>query len=490
MKSIRLALSCAVLGSLTFAAGCVTTPRPVVEANWQDGARSAAKAKPAPNVETAEVGGKTAHTAVDGAMQTVSAAKKVASDAGSHVKVHAPAIARAELKPEAKIGQPPGMKASSDKVARWLVTARAHHKSAEWIQKQLDKTKPSSLRHHRLKFEKGDFDGDGKPDLAVVFLADCTPESCADHRKWTVGVLWGGDGWSKVAESPRFAPELVDPADLTGDGHPELIVALKECGAHTCFKDVKAYSAQGDKPFRQIMDTGSDASGYGAAGLPQKIELVPSPDSKAKHPRSTLAISGGMVNSAGAGLFQRRATVVWRWDEATGQMVPGQTKWASSDLRLFRLHDALVEMERGDLEQAKRDLREVITSPKLRELPRQLGNDPTYARAMREQLAQTARFELARIALQQQKVDEYERQMSELAADAPKSPATEATRVLGASWRQSASVPVACQKAAAVFPHKENDGWVLDSVRLGYNAPVKFTADFKNGLCAGLQPPK
>jgi hypothetical protein len=73
----------------------------------------------------------------------------------------------------------------------------------------------------------GDFNGDGKPDLAV-----------ADYNDGTVTVLPGnGDGTFRVAANYGAGTEAISAAvgDFNGDGKPDLAVANSAATASACF---------------------------------------------------------------------------------------------------------------------------------------------------------------------------------------------------------------------------------------------------------------
>jgi hypothetical protein len=476
--AVSLMLSC-----WTF--GCQTPPQPVKESGWEANAASAANAEPAPEVRTAQRGHQTGNAVVASAMETLVAAKENAGG-GPLEKKPAPLVAVANVEANADLTEVPGPEASAADVARWLSTAHRQGKSGKWIQRKLNRSKPDELDKSRIYWTTGDYDGDGQGDLAAAFYAECKDIDCHGPGRWSVGVVWGSGGWSQLAKSERFAPEFIGPADMTGDQHPELIFTFEKCGAHTCYENLQVLSAHGQKQFRQIFRLGDEVKARGARGLPQKVELVRSDDDQLPH----LMVSGGLVGSAGAGNFQRVAHTMWAWDAKSQQFEHTATRWTPSDIRLHRFHDAVAALERGNLKSAKEDLDEVIRSDALRELAADAKPDPNFEEALRTQLGLTARFMLARIALQEGDRARTDRIVEELEASAPKSPATEAARTLQSTWVETRSVPRACQAAAQLFPATAADDWVLDAVALGYNAPVKFTDDFNRGLCAGLVAPE
>lgn len=486
-----ITLSIFVVG---FCTGCETPPQPVKEEGWEANAASAAQAEPAPEVRTAHHGSNTGRAVVDSAMKSIVEAKDTLGEDTS--KKPAPLVAVAILEPNANLNQAPGPEASAAEVARWLSTAHRQGKSGKWIQRKLNATKPDQLdqpdqpdqldelAQSRIFWTTGDYDGDGKTDLAAAFYAECKDADCEGPGRWSVGVVWGTDGWSQLAKSKRFAPEFLGPADMTGDGQPELIFTYKMCGAHTCYENLQVLSAHGQKQFREIFRLGDEVQAKGAQGLPQTVELVRPDDSLAR-----LKVSGGLVGSAGAGEFQRLSHAIWGWDSKSQKIEQITTRWEPSTVRMHRLHDALVALERGDTTSAKADLTEVIFSDKLRELPADAKSDPQFEKTLRTQLGETARFVLARVALQGGDEARAKELAEELEASEPNSPATRATAELLTKWSEARSVDKACQAAAKLFPANSTDDWELDAIALGYNASVKFTADVDRGLCAGLSVP-
>jgi hypothetical protein len=487
MKSTRARLAAIFILAATATSACGITPQPIKDDAWEAGAANAAHAEPAPEVLTARAGNEQGQTVVATAMQSVVSAQSLAESAD---KKPSPVIAVANVEPSADIHATPGPEASADEVARWLSTVWKRDKPAAWIRERLAQKTAEKLEEKRVRLTTGDFDADDKPDLAASFFADCADQSCLKGGRWTVGVVWGDSGWSQLATSEDAAPEFFDPVDLTGDEHPELIFTTEQCGAHTCYKHVEVLSGHGDSRFRRIFHLGDDVEGYGSRGLPQEVEIVEATDGDdvgAALPR--LEVSGGLVGSAGAGVFQRASHTSWAWQPESGKLGHVGTCWEPSNLRLHRFHDAIVELQRGNPARAEKLLSEVINSDKLDELPSEASPDPAFAEAMRTQLAHTARFVLARLALQRSDVDRFARLRDELQASTPNSPATRAVLRLDEKWRGKEQAAAACQAAAKAFPTESDDDWVLDSFQLGYNAPVTFDADVERGLCAGLDAP-
>ncbi len=478
MKPHTTHILAAVLLAALCTAGCTTAPEPVKEPGWDQSARSAAKAPPTAAASTAQTAQDAAQRVVAGAISTTDAET---STGGSPSALQGEPVEVIPFDSPKFRTEAPGPDQSARDVAAWLAAARRKGKSGQWLKSQLDKNKPARLSDSRLSWMAGDFNTDGRDDLAAIFFGGCADPACSEGGRWHVVVVWGGDGWSPIGQSRDHRPEFVGPVDLTGDGRPELVVSLTQCGAHTCYEDLRAYSSHGARDFRQVLHLGEDGQGYGGAGLPQNVELE-QPDDEL--PR--LVVSGGLVGSVGAGPFQRSSRSVWGWNGDTGRIEQISVSWAPSKLRLHRLHDAIVALEDQRPNEAAARLWEVIEDDQLRELPDGMGTDDELSRTLRAQLTQVARFLLARIALGQDEPAAVDQHLGELSTSAPQSPATQATRKLLAEWRSSANLSRACQVAATVFPNARGDDWLLDSHQLGYNAPVKFDASRDNGLCAGL----
>jgi hypothetical protein len=110
----------------------------------------------------------------------------------------------------------------------------------------------------------GDFNGDGKPDLAVTNLC----ASSSDCTNGSVGVLLGnGDGTFQAAASygsGGYFAFSVAVADVNGDGKPDLVLANNCSSMGTgCSGSVSVLLGNGDGTFQSAKSYGS-AGDYGA----------------------------------------------------------------------------------------------------------------------------------------------------------------------------------------------------------------------------------
>ena len=105
---------------------------------------------------------------------------------------------------------------------------------------------------HPLSVAVGDFNGDGKPDLAV-----------ANQRSNTVSVLLGnGDGTFQAAVNygADRNPNSVAVGDFNGDGKPDLAVANLNSDT------VSVLLGKGDGTFHAAVIYGAGAEPYGGGG--------------------------------------------------------------------------------------------------------------------------------------------------------------------------------------------------------------------------------
>lgn len=464
--------------AVVLVAGCQTTstPKPVKAKGWDAGASSAAGAPASPSLASGRAGKEAAHTVVRTSVeQTLSDEErpKTASNDDN--------LGRRKLATRPSFSDPPAAEADPIDVAGWLSKGRERGESGRALQRALDETEFEAGSDHRLYWAAGDFDGDDRDDLAVVFWAGCYREDCAGDSEWTVGVVWGDRTFTELGTSPRRRPELLKATDLTGDDRPEVGFTRERCGAHTCRLNLEVYTGHGRRDFRRVLHLGDEGTDRGT-GTPQSVDIERDDDEE----RPRIVVRGGRVGSVGGGPFQRTWRDTWRWDKDRPRFELVDTDWESSNLALHRLHDALLRLADEDLEGARKRLEEVLEDDELDVFPDSHRAAPDRARTFREQLAATARFLLARIALQEGRETAYARHVDDLMEHAPRSPATSAARRLSEALEAEGDLATACQLAATSFPDQANDDWLLDSHELGYNAPVTFDGDRPKGLCTGL----
>lgn len=371
--------------------------------------------------------------------------------------------------------------ASFEETLAWLSHANKEDKSTGEIRNKLV---ARSVAHDSASREKddapqvqsGDYDGDGRRDLAVVLRDSCSADCPAQGPNWRAFIVWGNRTWSELlpgeaAEARTVA--LLAQGDLSGDGLPDIALGRETCGAHTCFKNALIFgvasTTQKSARLEPIFDSAQQSD-----MATDKITL------RADKKPAQIILSSGEVGSAGAGTFQRNSSIAYTWNPKTRHFTPGKKVWEKSNLRLHRFQDALNFWEDNQLDQAQKTFREVIDSHGLQDLPDALKDNATLAHQLRRELSAAARFELGMIAAAQNDADGMERLLKKLESDAPKSPATAALRTFARAWKTDGALQAACYSGAAQFPLKPDDAWALDAIQLGYNAPVEFDAA---GLC-------
>ncbi|MFW5967616.1 MAG: hypothetical protein ACOCV2_08870 [Persicimonas sp.] len=463
--------------ALALVAGCQTTstPKPVKAEGWDEGAGSAANAPPTAEITSGRAGKEAAHQVV-----RTAAEQTLNDDERPDTASNDDKIGRRELDSRPSFSDTPAVDADPIDVAGWISKGRERGKSGRALQRPLDETEFEAGSDHRMYWAAGDFDGDDRDDLAVVFWAGCDREDCEGETGWTVGIVWGDRTFTELGNSPRRRPNLLKATDLTGDGRPEIGFTRERCGAHTCRIDLEVYTGHGRRDFRRVLDLGDDGTDRGT-GTPQSVDVERDDDE-----RPRIVARGGRVGSVGGGPFQRTWRDTWRWEGQEAGFELAETDWESSNLALHRLHDALRRLVDEDFEGARERLEEVIEDDELEVYPDAHEADSDRRRTFREQLAATARFLLARIALQEDRQRAYQRHVDDLMERAPHSPAASAARRLAEALETEGNLAAACQLAATSFPDQPDDDWLLDSHELGYNAPVTFDGDRKKGLCTGL----
>lgn len=351
-----------------------------------------------------------------------------------------------------------------------VVLPGAHASGAETVAPE-----EGTVKSDAPQLQSGDFDGDGRRDLVVVLPAACGADCSERGPRAHAFIIWGDRTWSELATGEARSLSLLPQGELTGDGLPDIGLSVKTCGAHTCFKDARIFASAPNTPkpapFQLIFDS-AQHSEMATAKITVRVDKKP----------AQIILSSGDIGSAGAGSFQRNASITYTWQPQSGRFSPGQKVWETSNLRLHRFQDALNFWAESRLTDAQKAFTEVIDAHPLKDLPDAVQDDARLAHQLRRQLGAVAHFELGMLAAAQDDAAKMERILKELQADAPQSPATAALGEFVRAWRADGDLRSACQRAAAKFPQRPDDTWVLDAIELGYNAPVKFDA---SGLCVG-----
>ncbi len=316
-----------------------------------------------------------------------------------------------------------------------------------------------------------DFDGDLQDDWALVLYDPSLP----GVPFGAAGDLWivNGDGvvfrYYPAPSSDIYeflAPTVVDVADLTGDGLPELVTDARMCGAHTCFGN-----------FRVIGQT--------AAGLADLVRRAPAGESdpgntiNISYPEARLAdgdgdgvaelvVRGGSIGSAGAGVVRPR-TEVWRWDGAAVSLA--ETALDPTDYRHHILYEANDLLAAGDLDGALVLYEAAITDGALR-------NDG-FAHVPEAVYADVSRFAAFRLALIDLRHGDSERAAGRLAwlqTNHPDAPATTAAAMLIGGWTDEDGLPALCERIETTLAAADSPTGALAD--MGYGNPSLTAADF------------
>jgi hypothetical protein len=154
---------------------------------------------------------------------------------------------------------------------------------------------------------EADFDGDGKPDLAMLIPLGGpglrSPDPAVVLVKRGGGTAFEQFPPSRVeADDSAIGREMFGAVDRTGDGRPELVYLSKVCTASNCRQRVEIQSWDGTA-WRDV----------GPADL--GIENLETASFTGSGGQSTLVLRGGHLTSLGAGPSRSR-TVTYRFDGA------------------------------------------------------------------------------------------------------------------------------------------------------------------------------
>ncbi len=353
-------------------------------------------------------------------------------------------------------------------VPHQLAAALDEGKPREWFEEQLQ----AELTYRKVdpKIVIADFDADGKDDLAAAYQS-LRPKQYG----WLGAIIWSDGNFSTLREFMGRGPTFYEPTDLTGDGVPELIYSIEECGAHTCFQLPEVLSAHGGGGMRPIL------AGHGNH-MAQQVEIQ-SPDDGLAY----LEFTSGWVGSAGAGTNQRGETNAWKWNPKTQliEQVPaakgGLKPDGASKTVMDRFGDALFALESRDKRAAWSAFEDILRDD---DLPS--GMDEETGETLRAQLRQLAFFELARIAIEVKDDKTLALVKKRLKRRFPDSPTSAAIDTLQARFRQTGSMALACSRNDKELFEGQ---WAL--LAHGYNPQVRPKTSFGlQYLCAGLpQPP-
>lgn len=186
----------------------------------------------------------------------------------------------------------------------------------------------------RLPQAEVDLDGDGTAELVTAL----TGAGANMTGRGALFVIYRqGGNWQVDRGEEVPGPALHGVADLTGDGRPEVIWSSTDAGAHTSFTTLFVSTW---KPGQLEMLPGS----LSMAGMELQVD------------GRDLVLTGGLINSVGAGPAQRSRTDRYRFDGEQFRLV--DRRYAESPYGYHRLIDGIVAEEFGRTEEARQALRE------------------------------------------------------------------------------------------------------------------------------------
>lgn len=262
--------------------------------------------------------------------------------------------------------------------------------------------------------------------------------------------------------SPEFtAPQLVNLADMNGDGRPEAIVMFEMCGANTCFNNYYILSA-GDGQLTNLVLSRPENVGYLTAINLSYVTQEQFQD-RTGDGLPDLIIHGGTFGSVGAGLH-RGYTEIWAWNGTSVALA--ETIWDQSEIRFHRLYDGNFAFAAGNYEAAITAYTETIEDETLIDTD---WLDETEA--IRQNVEQFAAFRLVLIALLNNDFAEAVRWLNWLEATYPNQPISEAAALLISEWDSNGhEVGAACTTVTGYLSTTDNPtGHLVD---MGYANPT------------------
>jgi hypothetical protein len=309
----------------------------------------------------------------------------------------------------------------------------------------------------------GDFNGDGKDDLAVSII-DAETQLVLPPGVLLIYIC-RGDQFE--LSSTRASGEMQGGAhiwyvqDLDADGREELVVSYPNCGAHTCFDEV------------EVMDWGKTALENRLQGTTSDLPYI---DVRLNDPDGDgvfdLEVVSGGFGSVGAGP-NRGVLRRWALNLTTGMWEVAEEQLLPSDFRIHVLHDADAAARRGEFAEALVLYERVINDTTLNDWV-----DPAYEQAM---LSGYARFRTVVIHTRQGNFDFARTELEELRSTAPPgSPSHGFTELAGAYFDgfQEGGVEGGCDAARAYAgTHPEAVLEPLGSAHFGYANPAYAPED-------------
>lgn len=352
-------------------------------------------------------------------------------------------------------------------------------------------TNPAAVRAalHQAGWQKSlddwraaDFDGDLRDEWVLALYDPSMPS--VGIRDRSAEDLWivNGNGaifrYYVVPEADGYGligPQIVDLADMTGDGLPELIAYDSSCGANTCY-DLYRIIGLVDGQFVDRLST-HEPSGENTFASSISISFsTASFDDMNSDGLPDLLIHGGMLGSVGSGIV-RAHTEVWSWDGTAISLA--QTILDPTDYRHHILYEANDLMAAGDLDGALALYEATINDPNLR-------NDDFYLYTPEQiyaDISAFAAFRLILIDLLQANSERANARLSWLEMTYPDSAAAGAAAMLVNGWSGPESAEALCASIEAALLLVENPTGTL--VNMGYGNPSLSAADFCPAFSSG-----
>lgn len=316
-----------------------------------------------------------------------------------------------------------------------------------------------------------DLDGDLQDEWILVLYDPSLP-----------GVPFGapGDLWIVNGEGVVFryytapssdiydfiAPTLVDVADLSGDGLPDLITDAHLCGAHTCYGNYRVIGLTaeglGDLVSRPPVGEGDAGNSINLSYPDVRVEDVDGDGTP------ELLVHGGTIGSAGAGVV-RPHTEVWRWDGAAVTLA--ETILDPTGYRHHILYEANDRMAAGDLDGALALYEAAINDPALRNDGFHHPPEQVYA-----DISRFAAFRLILIDLLQGNGERAAGRLAWLQATHPDTAAAGAASLLMSGWTGPEGQAALCESIEAGLAGFENPTGTLAD--MGYGNSSLSAADF------------
>ncbi len=296
--------------------------------------------------------------------------------------------------------------------------------------------------------EIADFNLDGSQDLALTVLETAADGSASGsllificrQDRFELSYL-------SLPATPPSLPEIASIEDFNADGSPDLLLALHQCGAHTCFITLELLTWDRAQ-FADILTERSD-------DLPNPTLSIEGP---AADGSLRISLTGTGISSAGAGPYRER-TRSWSWVASENLFIPAPDVLLAPRYRIHVLHDADLALAQGDYPTAEAGYARVIEDGTL--------DDWIGGESSRRALAAFAAFRQLWLHLLLQESGQAKAVLEFMQASATNDSADllEMARIAFDTY-QSEGIDAACS-AAQAFASTHQDG-VLEPLNFGY----------------------